>query len=278
MKLPHIIRKVYNEPWCITPAQHRSIQRVLEAHLAGEKAAVSIPTPEDPEDMIPEDYSSGGVRVIPIHGIIGKHMSALEMMCGGCSLDAVEAMVQDAKSDPLVTSVLFDVNSPGGTVTGVPELADQIEQLASEKPTIAYTDSECCSAAYWLASQCRGVYSSHSATIGSVGVYIALLDESRALENEGIKVNAIHAGKWKLAGAPFKPLTDEERAMFQAGVDKTHAQFISAVTRNRMISGDNLQGQCFDGEEAVAANLTDGIFSTFSEALAFTAALTTPKE
>ena len=273
MKLPRILRKVYDEPWLITPPVHRSIQRALEAHLEGINPSLDGLL----EDETMGEYQLDGVSVIPIHGIIGKHLSGLEMACGGCSLDSVDAMIDEAAQDPSVRAVLLDVNSPGGTVTGVPETAAKIAKLAEQKPVIAFTDSEMCSAAYWLASQANAIYATQSATVGSVGVYLALLDESRALENAGIKVNAISSGKFKLAGAPFKPLTDDERAMFQAGVTKLHDQFKAAILSKRNIQAGNLEGQCFDGEEAIDANLVDGITS-FEEAMMLTAALTKPKD
>lgn len=274
MKLPHIIRKVYSQPWCIDPVVHRSIQRALEAHLEGLTAQIPMPESEIPEDERMEMYGDNGLCVVPIHGIIGKHLSGLEMACGGCSLDSVSAMLEDAVKDPECKAILLDINSPGGTVTGVPELADEIAEANKIKPVIAFTDAECCSAAYWLASQASAIYATPSSSVGSIGVYIALLDESRALENAGVKVNAIHAGKWKLAGAPFKPLTDEERKMFQDSVDKTHAQFKSAVSRGRNISEDSMQGQCFDGDEALTAGLIDGHFTNIAGAIEAALALT----
>ena len=262
MSLPRIISKVYDEPWCITPAKHRAIQSALESHLAGISLEDNFET-----DEAPGSNTQDGVAVIPIHGIIGKHMSMLEMACGGCSVDSVSAMLGMAAEDPNVTAVVLDINSPGGTVTGVPELANQIFDLKQSKPVFAFTDCEMCSAAYWIAAQADAIYATSSAAVGSIGVYMALLDISRQLEMDGVKVNAISAGKWKLAGASFKPLTDDERAMFQAGVDRTHAQFKAAILRNRTINEDVMEGQVYDGEEALAANLTDAVANDLGEAI-----------
>jgi protease-4 len=275
MSYPRIISKVYNEPWCITPAKHRAIQRALEYKLAG----MPMPGMPEPEDGDPEDEemtvsNMGGVAVIPIHGILGKHLSGMEMMCGGCSVDSVCGMIESACDDELCKAIVLDINSPGGTVTGIPELANCIAECATEKPVYAFTDSECCSAAYWLASQCTAIYATPSSSVGSIGVYVALLDESRALEDAGIKVNAISAGKWKLSGAPFRPLSEDERAMFQAGVDKTYAAFKAAVTSKRQCADEVMQGQSFDGDDAVTAGLVDGLVNDIDEVVEFAAALT----
>jgi protease-4 len=173
--------------------------------------------------------------------------------------------MDEALMDDSVSRIMFDFQSPGGTVGGIPELGRKIANSA--KPTIGWTDSQCCSGAYWLASQCERFYTSESCDVGSIGVYMALLDESRALENEGIKINAISAGKFKLAGAPFKPLTDEERKMFQAGVDKIYTQFKEAVSRNRSLPDSVMQGQVYDGQEAADLGLSDGMLENIQEAL-----------
>lgn len=257
---PNIISKVYEEPWLITPAKHRAIQKLLETRLEGGDIVV------DPDEMEePEMGTEGTTAIIPIHGIIGKHLSMLEMMCGGCDLDVVNDMLDAANSDSKIERIALDFRSPGGTVTGIPETARKIASLS--KPSIAFSDSECCSAAYWLASQAQQFYVTESADVGSIGVYMAWLDRSRQLENAGIKVNAISAGKYKLAGAPFKPLTDEERAMFQASVDKIHEQFKAAVRRHREIPNSAMEGQVYDGEQAVELGLVDGVVDDITEAL-----------
>lgn len=280
---PHIIQKVYFEPWLITVKKHRAIQRVLEAHIAGTLGTVrqgderrySLPsiggetrtvTIDGEEPETPRVETLGATVVIPIHGIIGKHLSGLEMYSGGCDLDFVSAALREAE-DPDVSRVILDIQSPGGTVTGVPECARAIGQLAEEKGVIAFSDSEMCSAAYWLASQCGQILVTESVCVGSIGVYLALLDESRALENEGLKVNAIAAGKWKLAGAPFRPLGADERAMFQADVDRIAADFKSAVTSKRKVADEFMEGQTFDGLAALRNGLVDDVIQDFEDLL-----------
>lgn len=258
---PQIISKVFEQPWLITPAKHRTIQKLIATRLDGGMEDGG----EDCEDEKPEMAIDGSTAVIPVHGIIGKHLSMLEMECGGCDLDYIGTMIDAAMADGNVRKILFDIRSPGGTVTGVPEMARKIQNLS--KPTMAFTDSECCSGALWLAMACGQFYCTESSDVGSVGVYSVFVDESRALEEEGIKVNPISAGKYKLTGASFKPMTDDERAMIQAGVDKIYGQFKAAVTRNREIADEYLQGQVFDGEEAVKYGFCDGLVESITDLL-----------
>ncbi len=264
----HILAKVMREPWLILPSRHEAILTALDSHMAGERRMFDDDDNDDTgfdpgeEDGYRED---GDMAIIPIHGIIGKHLSSMEIFCGGCCIDYVTQMIDVAVESPRINKIMFHVNSPGGTVTGVSELGDLI--LDIEKDTCSFTDDMACSAALWIASQADNFYSTRSATVGSCGVYSILLDYTKALESDGVKVNAIYSGKFKMAGAYFKSLAPEEREMFQADVDKIHGQFKQALTRNRKISADYMEGQHFDGEKASEIGMTDGVVEDFDEAM-----------
>lgn len=273
MNLPHIISKVTRQPWVITAEKHRAIMDVLDARIAGDFKAMGYDDSDGPEDDGDRDQyrefqtAVGTIAVIPVHGILGKHLSSMEMACGGCSLDTLQSQLKTALASPRISKVLLDVNSPGGTVTGTPETARLIAAVNAVKPVWAFTDADCCSGAMWLASQCARVYSTESAELGSVGVRMVLLDYTRQLEEEGVKVNAIASGKYKLMGASFKPLADDEREMLQAESDRIHAEFQRAVSAVRPVAAEHLQGQIYRGEEASGIGLTDGTVDDMDEAL-----------
>jgi protease-4 len=192
----------------------------------------------------------------------------METACGGYDLDALSNALNVAAADPMARNILVDFNTPGGTVTGVREAGDLIASVDAKKPVFSFSETQSTSAGTWLMTQARGIYTTASAQVGSIGVYLALLDRSAQLEEAGIKVNAISAGKYKLAGAPFKPLTAEERAMFQERADRLHAQFKSAVLAKRPdVPADAMEGQVFDGEQAAAIGLTDGVVSSLDQLL-----------
>ena len=157
----------------------------------------------------------------------------------------------------------------GGSVTGVPETGARIAALAQQKNVFAYTEGLCCSAAMWLASQADQIFSTSSAQMGSVGVYLALLDQTAALTQKGLKIETIKSGNLKAAGASWKPLEGNERAHLQAEVDQIGATFRAAVNAKRpQVSMDTMQGQSFFGERNLNEGLTDGIVSGLDEALA----------
>lgn len=264
---PTIIARLFYEPISITAAKHSAICGVLESHLSGGRTPKAGMFDDEDGNEEPDDYGyvkTGSTAIIPVRGIIGKHLDSLEMMSGGCDLDKVSAMIDMAFNDDDVETMIFNFNSPGGSVTGVPEIARKIAGIVS-KNTVAYTDSECCSAAVWMATQCQQFYCSESSQVGSIGVWCAYMDASRALANEGVNIQSVSAGKYKLMGAYWKALTDEEKNILQARVDKLHAQFKGAVTLHRELDPKYMEGQIFDGEEALSIGLVDGLLDDISD-------------
>jgi signal peptide peptidase SppA len=271
MNYPRIISKLCREPWLVRVETHDAMISALESRMQGDGKAKVM---EDDETRSPEDecYSEiqgafGTVALINVHGILGKHLSRFEMSCGGCSLDGLQRMLKVADESPRIAKVALYFNTPGGTVTGTPETADLIADIDTRKPVIGYTDADCCSGGIYLASQCRRFYGSQSSEVGSVGVRMVLLDATKAMDMEGIKVNAIASGKYKLAGASFKPLTDDEREMFQAESDRIYEKFKQAVVSVRAVDEKYLQGQVYRGEVAAELGFTDGVIDDLDELL-----------
>ena len=262
---PLILNKVKSSYWAATPSTVENIMKALDQHMAGI-------TPEDydvEDDDISIETEKSPIAIIPVFGIIGKHLSMLESMCGGIDVDMIRREIERYVADPEVTDIVLYFNSPGGTVTGVPELSNYIYEASKVKNIISYTESMMCSAAYWIASQTNAIYSSPSSEVGSIGVYSLIVDETMALQQQGINVIPISAGKYKLMGASFIKMNEEEKNMMQEGVNKIYNQFKETVKRKRDVDEECMQGQTFDGEECSNNNLTDGSFDNLDELLNF---------
>ncbi len=261
-KFPQIINELYYRPLIVTQQRHAAMCRVLESRMAAQDIPMQPDMPDEPTE--PDWETDGAVAVIPVHGVLVKHASDIPRSTCGCGCDTVGAMIDLAVADSGVETIVLDFRTPGGAVTGIPELAGKIARI-SDKRTVAFTDSECCSAGVWLASQCEAFYTSPSASVGSVGVWCAYLDLSRQMAMSGENLQEISSGKFKTAGAWWKPLTAEERNAIQADCDKIHGQFKAAVNSRRAVADEFLQGQVFDGEKAVEIGLCDGLLDDISE-------------
>jgi signal peptide peptidase SppA len=208
----------------------------------------------------------GSVALIPMTGIISHRMSMMSEISGsgGGSIQALTAQFRQALQDGNCKAIVFDVDSPGGSVEGVMELAQEIYDARKVKPVTAVSNAMACSAAYWLASAASEVVCTPSGQCGSIGVYMVHQDMSKALENEGVKVTIIKAGKYKAEGSSSQPLSDEAQAYLQSQVDSVNSSFIKAVAQHRGTSQAAVrdgfgQGRSLLAGDAVKAGLADRV-------------------
>lgn len=271
--LPRITSRFLTSIWAMRPDVWASFWSQLQAANVGKLAvrADMMDEVEPDEDDLGTYCEEGGegIALLRIDGALGKHLSGLEMACGGCSVDQLSADVAALAADANVRAVILAINSPGGEVTGIPELAAQIAKLSAAKPCFAFTDAQACSAAYWVGSQASGgFYATPSSAVGCVGTYCAAVDSSVQWANEGLKLELFRAGSLKAIGLPGKPFTDEERAFLQADVNRVNASFLAAVNGARPgIAAEDLQGQWFDGATAVEKKLADRVVNSLDELL-----------
>lgn len=211
-----------------------------------------------------------GVAIVDIFGVLAHR--------GGIAADSsyilgyqqIATRLTSAVADRHVHSIMLDIDSPGGEVSGVFELAEQIRAADARKPVYAVADSLAASAAYLIASAAREVSVSRTGSVGSVGVVWRHADFSRALDQDGISVTHIYAGARKTAGNPFEPLAEDVRAEFQAEIDKLYEMFVSAVAAYRGIDAQqlrNTEARVYLGDDGVDLGLADRV-ETADELLA----------
>lgn len=208
----------------------------------------------------PKPYKIGSKGIVPVVGVIGKNLSPLEKMTGAVDLNEVSQNIDAFLADPEVTEIVLHIDSPGGTVTGVEEVARKIAN--SSKPTVAYTDGMMASAAYWLGSSADRVIASPSADVGSVGVYMAIPDMSGLYSASGVQMLVIKssATPLKAAGLEGTSLSQDQIDYFQSQVDEIYSDFVSSIkSKRKFVSEDALKGQSMSGKVASKKGLVTGL-------------------
>ena len=304
MKYAHIIAAFYAQVWALRPETLFAMQRLLHLQAGGQKwteeeiaariADANAESGYKPVDRLGYCYyaigtgepltpearrgsslakASGTVAVIPIVGIISHRLSMMSSISGpgGTSTTRVAMQLREALDDGNCKAIVFDVDSPGGSVEGVQELASEIYQARKKKPITAVCNAMSASAAYWIASAAKDLVITPSGQAGSIGVYVAHQDESKAMEMDGIKVTLISAGKFKVEGNPTEPLSDAARASLQKKVDDYYTMFVKGVAQNRGASQADVrngygEGRMLLAADAVKENLADRV-STFDAVL-----------
>jgi signal peptide peptidase SppA len=261
-----ILRAFAETPWAILPSKYEQIVALLERHAAGDK-----PTKEEIHARLgggpaprPSPSKSGAVAVLPVYGVISQRMNLLMEMSGGTSTEILGKQIDALADDPGIKAIVLDVNSPGGSVFGVTELAAKIRSARERKHVVAVANSLAASAAYNIAAQASEVVVTPSGLVGSIGVLMEHLDVSKAMEMEGVKPTLIHAGKYKVEGNSYEPLGDEARAHLQAMAEDYYVSFIGDVAEGRRVSrakvrSDYGQGRVMTAEHARAAGMVDRI-------------------
>ena len=148
---------------------------------------------------------------------------------GGTSTERLGHQIDAAVNDDSIKTIILDIDSPGGSVAGVPEVADKIFKARDKKPVVAVANSMAASAAYWIGSAAQELVVIPSGMVGSIGVISAHTDVSKFEENQGFKTTLITAGKFKAEGNMFEPLGTEALESIQSVVDEYYDSFVSAV-------------------------------------------------
>ena len=198
-----------------------------------------------------------GIGVVAIEGpILRKPDLFARIFFGATSSEDIGEALREAGEREDIKAVFLNIDSPGGTVAGTPELAAAVKALNGSKPVYAFSSGLMCSAAYWIASQARAIYATPSAQVGSIGVVQAVIDNTAALDQAGLKVEVFSVGKYKAMGAPGTSLTDDQRELIQSNLAEIAAEFHDAVlSRGRAIPAEAMEGQTFSGKQAQRHNL-----------------------
>ncbi len=257
----HAFRK---HPWAITPEKFAEIEGFLQGKVAAPRKLVVR------GQKAPEARGGGGVQMagrialLPLFGVISQRANLMSEISGGTSAEMYGRQLEALVADRQVKAIVMVIDSPGGSVLGVPELAAKINALKADKKIVAIADAIAASAAYWLGCQASELNVTPSGQVGSIGVIAQHVDESAANEKAGIKTTLVTAGRYKGEGDPSQPLGDEALAQMQKMVDDYYGMFVRDVARGRgktenRVKSDFGQGRVVLAEEAVSRGMADRV-------------------
>jgi ClpP class serine protease len=276
----YLAAKLFNVPLAIHPMKAEIVMGVLaerlgivsldnfmprEAKNYARVDADALAFRESRETEHDAEYEViAGAAVIPIEGTLVNKLGTLYPYSGMTGYDGIRQNYEVALDDPTVKGICFDVESPGGEVSGCFDLADLIYANRNKKPHIAICSDHAYSAAFALASATGNVVIPRTGGLGSVGVIVIATEVSKALQEAGIKVSLITYGDRKADGRPEIPLSKEARERIQADVDTVGQLFCETVARNLNLPVDsvtNTSAGCFMGKKALDVGFAKRIAS-----------------
>jgi len=274
MKFENLMAAFEAEPWAIQREKLGMLADIIVARAEGEKL-VSSEMATAISDARAREIANvdGSVAIVPVYGVLANKMDAFSAMSGGTSYAGIKKALHSALANEDVKAVVLDIDSPGGSVPGTEELANEIRSLrGGSKPIIAQVNSLAASAAYWIAASTDEIVVTPSGRAGSIGVYTAHDDVSAALEKRGVKRTYIASTPEKVEGNETAPLSKETLAHIQDGVNRSYRAFLSAVAEGRGTTVGKIEdgygrGRVFYAEALMDRGMVDRI-STLEQTIA----------
>jgi protease-4 len=213
--------------------------------------------------------ASGGigdsVAVIWVDGVIA---GTGDVYSGYVTPDSFLYEFEQAEDDPSVKAILLRVDSPGGTVAASEEISEYVRTC--EKPVVVSIGDVGASGAYMVSSQADEIWANPGSSVGSIGVIAEIPNVEKLLDTLGVEFQVITAGKYKDTGSPYRPLTEQERALIQGEVEEVYDQFIDIVAEGRDLERAKVEelatGWTWSGERAKELGLIDEV-GTYRDAL-----------
>lgn len=294
-----IAQRAFNTPLLVEPAKAMAFVAGLGPRIAGRQLRLTG------LDIVPDDITRAtlparagiltnglaeqvqrngqapyalvdGVAVIEISGVLVHRGAWIGQSSGQTSYEGIAAQFAAAASDPLVRGIALEIDSFGGEVAGVFDLADAIRAARTAVPVWAFVAEHAFSAGYVLASQADRIILPRTGAVGSIGVVVMHADLSGQLSDAGVAVTLVHSGVHKVDGNPYEPLPDAVRARIQGEIDGLRGLFAETVGagRGRRLTAEAAlatEAECYRGAEAVAVGLADEVSDPASAFAAFVA-------
>lgn len=268
-----MLKVEHEKVWAGTEA---SLKAALEAEESISKSMAAGGYGQDDEDDDEEEPRllevSDGIGVISIKGALNNESGFWNEVFGMTGYPEIRDALIKAANDPGVKSIMLDIDSGGGAVSGVADTAALIRTINDRvKPVYAFTDGTMASAAYWLGCAAGKVHAGRTAVVGSIGVLSTHREYSKALREAGVGVTVIRAGKYKALANSVEPLSEDGKKQIQQVVDAAYQVFVEHVASMRghsyTYTDENMaQGREFVGETAMTADLVDSI-TTFDKVI-----------
>jgi len=232
---------------------------------------VKVSLTEETQPFMEKVISGEGkdkVLLLDISGFItsqGDGVSFPGSKKGPGLLARVREELDRARSDKNVKAMVLRINSPGGGVTASDMLYHEIKKFKQETgvKVLAHFMDMGTSGAYYTALAADRITAQPTTVTGSIGVIMFRIDATGLMQKIGVQTYEITSGDKKGMGSPFRPISPEERTIFQGMIDSLQARFVNTVIEGRSMPQDTVKkladGRIYTSQEAKASGLIDDI-------------------
>lgn len=263
--LARIKGSLVNVPHLIEQSSFNTVMEYINSRIEGNVIDVTPEAKSDDDFTGPMYAKDMRMGFMNIEGPLTYRTTGWEALCGGTSYEMLKGDMEYFVEQKAKTVVMM-VNSGGGEAHGMMDSANYIRKLADENgiKIIAYVDGMSASAAYGISAIADEIVMSSDSQVGSIGVLIQLMNNSKQLEMNGIERTFITAGEDKVPFAADGSFTESFKERLQAQVDTLYEGFTSHVATHRGLDIKAVKGtqaNVFMADEALELGLADTIMT-----------------
>ena len=248
--------KILSEKWAIMPME---IENFCSSDF-GDPAWKESGEPNHKNNVDIRD----GIAILHIDGALTYRSNIWKAFFGVDTYDSIANAFREIVADDKVNGIVLSIDSPGGMLSGVSDIAELIFNARGSKRLgiVAHSAGRVCSAAYWIASACERVVLSSVGEAGSIGVQCVVDNGNSA---DGKSTTTILRSNLS-PNKNLDPSTPAGRTALEKNIDAAAKVFLETIAGYRGTTYENVlenygQGATFIGQDAVDAGLADGIES-----------------
>ncbi|HBE40581.1 MAG TPA: signal peptide peptidase SppA, partial [Bacteroidales bacterium] len=176
--------------------------------------------------------------------------------------DRYAEVIRKERKDSTVKAIVLRVNSPGGNAIASDIMWRELDLAAKVKPVIISMGNYAASGGYYISAPGTRIYADPTSISGSIGVFGLIPNTGKLMEQKlGITTETVRTNENSDFPSIFRPMTEYEKQVMQASIEKTYSDFVSKVSAGRNMtyeSVDNIaQGRVWSGTSALKLGLVD---------------------
>jgi protease-4 len=169
--------------------------------------------------------------------------------------------IEKLKDDENVKAVVFRVNSPGGSAYASEQIWKAITDLKTVKPVVVSMGDYAASGGYYISCNASKIVAEPTSLTGSIGIFGMFPNVQGLTQKLGLTFDNVKTNKLSDFGDITRPMTEEEKSILQAYINRGYELFTKRCADGRKISIAKLkeiaQGHIWSGTQALKLGLID---------------------
>jgi protease-4 len=171
------------------------------------------------------------------------------------------SQIEKLKNDDDIKSVVFRINSGGGSAYASEQIWKAIEDLKADKPVVVSMGDMAASGGYYIACNANIIVAQPTTITGSIGIFGMIPNLEGTTEKIGIHTETVKTNEFADFGNLTRPLNEKEKLLMQNYVETGYDLFLARCAEGRNIDKETLalyaEGRVWTGNQAKEIGLVD---------------------